>query len=107
MKFEEILSALKEGKKITRPRYNNIYLYIHHYKKDDVYELLYGYIKEPDEICPLNRVMLLAEDLMADDWSIVDEKLVSEKSVPTKEFEKGLDDLVKRHKLAIKKLARK
>ena len=66
MKFEEILPALKNGKKIRRKAYPlDYYICL----KDNVLKAFISYFNRL-----IGEIKLMSKDLLADDWEIVKEK---------------------------------
>lgn len=66
MKFEEVLPALREGKKVRRKAYPSDY-YI--YLKDKELNAFISFFNRT-----VGEIKLMTRDLLADDWEIVKEK---------------------------------
>lgn len=66
MKFEEALKAMREGKKVKRPWYNEVYVISHN-------EIRYRYTFGKGEVYEFGLNAIQKEDILAEDWEIVDE----------------------------------
>lgn len=68
MRLEEVLPALRAGKKI-RQTWDTCYYKLVRHRKPKYTELEYHYIND-DSYCPLGK---LQDNMLDDDWEIVEE----------------------------------
>ncbi len=88
MKFEEILPALRKGKKIRRKDYTpDYYIYLDNDCLDG--ESLKSFLPTFSRI--VDCFSLSSKDLLADDWEIVEEPLLTEEE---KKFIKNILDFI-------------
>lgn len=76
MKFEEALQALRDGKRVTRKQdWGNIGLVLHCNRQENTKEIFYFHIDKTleTEVKPFNTVRLCSEDLLAEDWEVINE----------------------------------